>query len=197
MISQKKEKLAAAESSAISRLEAAENPDGLKREIDELKQKTANQAKFVKAADIALEVLKDSFAELRRGYGSALEQKAGEIFKGLTGGKYAGMQISRSFDISVEKSGVFGGKETAYLSAGTYDQAYLSLRLALSSLMFENSESLPVLLDDALSQYDDNRAETALKYFKECSENGQIIMFTCHRSLYSEAEKSGAECKEF
>lgn len=197
LISQKKEKLAAAESSAISRLEAAENPDGLKREIDELKQKTANQAKFVKAADIALEVLKDSFAELRRGYGSALEQKAGEIFKGLTGGKYAGMQISRSFDISVEKSGVFGGKETAYLSAGTYDQAYLSLRLALSSLMFENSESLPVLLDDALSQYDDNRAETALKYFKECSENGQIIMFTCHRSLYSEAEKSGAECKEF
>lgn len=197
LISQKKEKLAAAESSAISRLEAAENPDGLKREIDELKQKTANQAKFVKAADIALEVLKDSFAELRRGYGSALEQKAGEIFKGLTCGKYAGMQISRSFDISVEKSGVFGGKETAYLSAGTYDQAYLSLRLALSSLMFENSESLPVLLDDALSQYDDNRAETALKYFKEYSENGQIIMFTCHRSLYSEAEKSGAECKEF
>ena len=197
LISQKKEKLAAAESSAIYRLEAAENPDGLKREIDELKQKTANQAKFVKAADVALEVLKDSFAELRRGYGSALEQKAGEIFKGLTGGKYAGMQISRSFDISVEKSGVFGGKETAYLSAGTYDQAYLSLRLALSSLMFENSESLPVLLDDALSQYDDNRAETALKYFKECSENGQIIMFTCHRSLYSEAEKSGAECKEF
>ena len=197
LISQKKEKLAAAESSAIYRLEAAENPDGLKREIDELKQKTANQAKFVKAADIALEVLKDSFAELRRGYGSALEQKAGEIFKGLTGGKYEGMQISKSFDISVEKSGVFGGKETAYLSAGTYDQAYLSLRLALSSLMFENSESLPVLLDDALSQYDDNRAETALKYFKECSENGQIIMFTCHRSLYSEAEKSGAECKEF
>lgn len=197
LISQKKEKLAAAESSAISRLEAAENPDGLKREIDELKQKTANQAKFVKAADIALEVLKDSFAELRRGYGSALEQKAGEIFKGLTGGKYEGMQISKSFDISVEKSGVFGGKETAYLSAGTYDQAYLSLRLALSSLMFENSESLPVLLDDALSQYDDNRAETALKYLKEYSENGQIIMFTCHRSLYSEAEKSGAECKEF
>lgn len=197
LISQKKEKLAVAESSAISRLETAENPDGLKREIDELKQKTANQVKFVNAADIALEVLKDSFAELRRGYGSALEQKAGEIFKGLTGGKYEGMQISRSFDISVEKSGVFGGKETAYLSAGTYDQAYLSLRLALSSLMFENSESLPVLLDDALSQYDDNRAETALKYLKEYSENGQIIMFTCHRSLYSEAEKSGAECKEF
>ena len=142
-------------------------------------------------------MLKDSFAELRRGYGSALEQKAGEIFKGLTGGKYEGMQISKSFDISVEKSGVFGGKEVAFLSSGTADQAYLSLRLALSALIFENAESLPVLLDDTLAQYDDKRAEAALEYLKEYSENGQIIMFTCHRSLYSAAEKSGAECQAF
>lgn len=197
LISQKKERLAAGEAKALSRFEAAENPEGLKREIDGLKQKTADQARFVKAADIALEVLRDSFAELRRGYGSALEQKAGEIFKGLTGGGYESMQISKSFDISVEKSGVFGGKESAYLSAGTYDQAYLSLRLALSALIFENAEGLPVLLDDALTQYDDKRAETALKYLKEYSKDGQIIMFTCHRALYSSAEKSGAECKEF
>ena len=196
LITQKKERLAAGEAKALSRLEAAENPDELRREIEELKKKTAEQAEFCKSADIALEVLKDSFAELRRGYGSALEQKAGEIFGGITGGRYESMQISKSFDISVEKSGVFGGKESAYLSAGTYDQAYLSLRLALSALIFENSEGLPVLLDDALTQYDDKRAETALKYLKEYSKNGQIIMFTCHRSLYSSAEKAGAESKE-
>ncbi|MGN0451752.1 MAG: AAA family ATPase [Acutalibacteraceae bacterium] len=197
LLSQKREKLAAAKASALSRLEAAENPDELKKEIAELKQKTDRQARFVKAADIALEVLKDSFAELRRGYGSALEQKAGEIFKGLTDGRYEGMQISKSFDISVEKSGVFGGKEIAFLSSGTADQAYLSLRLALSALIFDNAEGLPVLLDDTLTQYDDKRAEAALKYLKEYSENVQIIMFTCHRSLYSAAEKSGAECQAF
>lgn len=195
-LSAKKERLAAAEATALSRLQSAENPDEIKKEIDVLKQKTDRQAEFCKAADIALEVLRDSFAELRRGYGSALEQKAGEIFKGLTGGRYEGMQISKSFDISVEKSGVFGGKEAAFLSAGTVDQAYLSLRLALSSLMFENGE-MPVLLDDVLTQYDDKRAEAALKYLKEYSENGQIIMFTCHRSLYSAAENQGAECREF
>ena len=197
LITQKRERLAAANASALSKFEAAENPDELRSEIEELKKKTALQAQFVKAADIALEVLKDSFAELRRGYGSALEQKAGEIFIGITGGKYESMQISKSFDITVEKSGVFGGKESAFLSAGTFDQAYLSLRLALSDLIFENTESLPILLDDALTQYDDKRAETALKYLKEYSKDGQIIMFTCHRAIYSSAEKSGAECKEF
>ncbi len=196
LITQKRERLAAANASALSKFEAAENPDELRSEIEELKKKTALQAQFVKAADIALEVLKDSFAELRRGYGSALEQKAGEIFSGITGGKYESMQISKSFDITVEKSGVFGGKESAFLSAGTFDQAYLSFRLALSDLIFENTESLPILLDDALTQYDDKRAETALKYLKEYSKNGQIIMFTCHRAIYSSAEKSGAKCKE-
>ena len=61
----------------------------------------------------------------------------------------------------------------------------------------DSAESLPVLLDDTLAQYDDKRAEAALEYLKEYSENGQIIMFTCHRSLYSAAEKSGAECQAF
>ncbi len=197
LITQKRERLAGSEAKALSRLEVAENPDELNREIVELKKKTSGQAEYCKAADIALEVLRDSFAELRRGYGSALEQKAGEIFSGITGGKYESMQISKSFDISVEKSGVFGGKESAYLSAGAYDQAYLSLRFALSDLIFENTESLPILLDDALTQYDDKRAETALKYLKEYSKDGQIIMFTCHRAIYSSAEKLGAECKEF
>ncbi len=197
LITQKRERLAGSEAKALSRLEVAENPDELNREIVELKKKTSGQAEYCKAADIALEVLRDSFAELRRGYGSALEQKAGEIFSGITGGKYESMQISKSFDISVEKSGVFGGKESAYLSSGAYDQAYLSLRFALSDLIFENTESLPILLDDALTQYDDKRAETALKYLKEYSNDGQIIMFTCHRAIYSSAEKLGAECKEF
>ena len=107
------------------------------------------------------------------------------------------MQISKAFDISVEKNDAFGGKELDYLSSGTVDQAYLSLRLALSSLMFKGSEPLPILLDDALTQYDDNRAKTALEYLKKYAENGQIIMFTCHRSLYDASTDIGAECKEF
>ena len=96
-----------------------------------------------------------------------------------------------------EKDGVFGGKELAFLSSGTIDQAYLSLRLALSELMFENSEKLPVLLDDALAQYDDLRTKTALKYLKKHSENGQIIMFTCHRFVKDAADGTGAVCRNF
>lgn len=179
------------------KLKNAPEPEALKKEIANLKNITEKQCLFCNAADIALDALKDSFAEMRRSYGSALEKKAGKIFSELTGGVYEGMQISKSFDINAEKDGVFGGKELAFLSSGTIDQAYLSLRLALSELMFENSEKLPVLLDDALAQYDDLRTKTALKYLKKHSENGQIIMFTCHRFVKDAADGTGAVCRNF
>lgn len=179
------------------RLKTAPEPEMLKKEITSLESVTKNQLEFCRAADIALDTLKDSFAEMRRSYGSVLEKKAGKIFGELTNGAYGGMQISKSFDINAEKSGVFGGKELAFLSSGTIDQAYLSLRLALSELMLENSEKLPIFLDDALSQYDDLRTKTALKYLKKYSENEQIIMFTCHRFISDTAANTGAVCKDF
>lgn len=194
---ERKQALIKIETEDREKLKNAEEPETLKKEIADLKAVTKKQLDFCNAADIALDTLKDSFAEMRRSYGSALEKKAGGIFEALTDGKYSGMQISKSFEINADKNGIFGGKELAFLSSGTIDQAYLSLRLALSELMFENSERLPVFLDDALSQYDDLRTKTALKYLKEYSENGQIIMFTCHRFVTDYAADTGAVCKDF
>ena len=194
---ERKQALIKIETEDSERLKNAEEPETLKKEIADLKAVTEKQLDFCSAADIALDTLKDSFAEMRRSYGSALEKKAGAIFEALTDGRYSGMQISKSFDINAEKNGIFGGKELAFLSGGTIDQAYLSLRLALSELMFENSERLPIFLDDALSQYDDFRAKTALKYLKKYSENCQIIMFTCHRFVTDSAAETGAVCKDF
>lgn len=169
-----------------------QNPELLNQKADQLKNKIASQKEYCSALDIALSVLADSFVEVRRSYGSALEKKAGDIFKNLTGGKYQSMSISKSFDIAVEKADIFGSKEIDYLSSGTADQAYLSLRLALSHLMARENDSLPILLDDALAQYDDSRQQTALEFFKKYSENEQIILFTCHNSVANFAESIGA-----
>ncbi len=159
------------------------NPEALKKELGELKQKTEAQKEYCDCLDIALITLADSYAEVRQSYGSVLEKTASEIFTGLTDGRYSNMAISKSFDITVEKSDVFGSRELDYLSSGTADQAYLSLRLALSHLLTEENGALPIILDDALAQYDDSRTKTALKFLKEYSTNGQIIMFTCHKLI--------------
>ena len=63
------------------------------------------------------------------------------------------------------------------LSTGTIDQMYLSLRL--SALNEISNESLPIILDEALAYFDDDRIANILKYLKTNFENNQIILFTC------------------
>ncbi|MBO5211068.1 MAG: AAA family ATPase [Clostridia bacterium] len=169
-----------------------ENPETLKKQIAELTQKTESQAKYVADLELAMEVLTESFAEVRRSYGSVLDNKTGEIFSGITGGKYNGISVSKSFDISVQKADIFGSFDSAYLSSGTVDQAYLSLRLALSELITNENGTLPIMLDDSLVQFDDKRQKTALEYLKKYSYKSQIIMFTCHKYISETAENLGA-----
>lgn len=168
------------------------NTESDKKQLEELKNKILNQKDYCDSLDIAMSVLADSFVEVRRSFGSVLEKKASDIFKGITGGKYSSMSISKSFEIVVEKADAFGTKEIDYLSSGTADQAYLSLRLAVCELMAQNADRFPVLLDDALAQYDDSRTKTALEFLKEYSQTGQIIMFTCHNSVLEASKQTGA-----
>ena len=191
-ISEKKAALSAAKARAEAQLSGAKQPEILKKEIEERRRIAASQKAFYEAAQLADEMLTDSFALLRKSYGSALEKKAGEIFAGLTGGKYDALQISKAFEIFAQKKEVFGAKESAYLSAGTEDQAYLSLRLALSELIFENTQQMPLLLDDVLSRYDDTRLQTALDYLTDFAKENQILFFTCHHAVEEAARKKGA-----
>ncbi len=170
---------------------AGENLEALKKKRDELKQKIQSQKEFCDVIDLASVTLAESFAEVHSGYGAVLEQKAAEIFESLTLGKYKDMYISKSFQIDVGEKDVFGRREIGFLSSGASDQGYLSLRLALSQLMSQTGESLPVLLDDSLAQYDDGRTDSALRFLKEYSENGQVIMFTCHNHICEKAKTLG------
>jgi uncharacterized protein YhaN len=58
--------------------------------------------------------------------------------------------------------------------------------------MCEGKELLPVMLDDALAQYDDVRMAKAVDYLKNYGKDSQIIMFTCHNAVSNEAIGKGA-----
>lgn len=191
-LSDNRSMLARAEAEDGISIKNAPDPERLKSEIKELTDKISCQESFCRAADTALEALQDSFAELRGSYGSALEKRAGKIFSRLTRGAYGSVLITKAFDMSVEENGRFGSREAEYLSSGAADQAYLSLRLALSSMIFETSGALPIFLDDSLAQYDDRRAEAAAGFLKEYSADGQVIMFTCHGAVRDAAVGAGA-----
>ncbi len=195
-ITDRKSEIAALTAELRSALSGTEDTEQLKKQLNALMETTASQKEFCLCLDIAAAVLTESFAEVRRSYGSVLEKKAGLFFEGLTDNKYSSMSISKELYINVEKKDVFGSHEIDYLSSGTADQAYLSMRLALAELMQDDSDSLPIFLDDALTQYDDSRMKTAVSFLKEYSEKTQVIMFTCHNSIYEISKEAGADCKK-
>ena len=39
---------------------------------------------------------------------------------------------------------------------------------------------MPIVLDDALANFDDDRCAAALRYLKEAARKRQILLFTCH-----------------
>ncbi len=190
-LSDKKQTLATISAEMKATQKTAKNPESIRAKIKDLTEKTDSQKEFCSLCDIAMEVLSDSYGELRSGFGSLLEEKSTAIFENLSNGKYGSMTVSDSFDIGVTEKGVFGNREIDYLSSGAADQAYLSLRLAISSLM-SGEEPLPILLDDSLAQYDDNRVDSTIKFLKEFSNTTQTVMFTCHSHIKTLAEESDA-----
>lgn len=83
------------------------------------------------------------------------------------------------------------GGNTA-LSDGTADQLFLALRLgAIEEHLKKLSEPVPVILDDILIQFSDDRAIPALDCLAELSQKTQVILFTHHQHL----EKLIPQCR--
>ena len=72
---------------------------------------------------------------------------------------------------------------THLVSDGTRDQLYLSLRIASIERQLEGNEPIPVILDDILVHFDDERAKLALGQLGELAERTQVLYFTHHERV--------------
>ena len=64
-----------------------------------------------------------------------------------------------------------------WCSDGTVDQLYLALRLAVARELLPHA---PLVLDDAMVRFDNDRLEAALAILKLEAKHKQVIIFTCH-----------------
>ena len=69
------------------------------------------------------------------------------------------------------------------LSRGTREQLFLALRFGLILEMGQHSERLPVIVDEALVNFDPTRGTKAAGSFIELSETNQVLVFTCHPQI--------------
>ena len=119
-----------------------------------------------------------------------LGRRTAQIFRQLTGGQYQDVVLDRTFHLSAEPEGDALYRDANLLSAGTVDQLYLSVRLALCRLTVPDA---PILLDDALCAFDDSRMALALEALKEMGAERQILLFSCHSREAAWAAANGVE----
>lgn len=132
------------------------------------------------ALQLARETLDQANTTLQNRFSPALGKRAAEIFRQLTADRYQGVVLDRNLHLSAEPAGAGLYRDAALLSAGTADQLYLAARLAICDLVLPPESAAPIILDDALSNFDDDRCAAALKWLRQEAERRQILLFTCH-----------------
>ena len=79
------------------------------------------------------------------------------------------------------------------LSRGTREQLFLALRFGLILEMGQHSERLPVIVDEALVNFDPTRGTTAAGSFIDLSETNQVLVFTCHPQIVAWFKDAAAQ----
>ena len=151
---------------------------------DQLAQKreqlSSLQAEY-DAITLAMDALTQANTTLQNRFSPALGARAAEIFSAITAGRYGKVLLSRDFSLSAEMSGDPVGRSIRLLSQGAADQLYLAVRLAICDMVLPAEKRVPLILDDALVSFDDDRLRAALDYLLAESEKRQILLFTCQK----------------
>lgn len=162
------------------RLHAAGDTTALKAEKEHLRREAERLEEEYSAIRLAMETLQEADRELQGRFSPTLGRRTGEIFKALTGGSYETAVLSRDLHLSAQPAGDTQLHDIGYLSAGAADQLYLAARLAICETVLPQDKQVPLVLDDALANFDDQRCKTALQWLKEEAKHRQIILFSCH-----------------
>ena len=135
---------------------------------------------------LATHLLKDQIEQFRKENQGPLLQKSGEIFQAITRGAFGGLGADFSADDVPILVGVRPDQSKVPvegLSDGSRDQLYLALRLAALDRYLEVHEPMPLILDDLLITFDDDRAQAILPQLAALAQRTQIFLFTHHEHL--------------
>ena len=143
----------------------------------------AEQYARLRLATLILEQEIERYRERNQG---PIIRRASELFNTLTLGRYAELRVDYAGGDHPElrcRPSAGGDIAIDGLSDGTRDQLYLALRLASLERYARRAEVMPLVLDDILVHFDDERARAALKVVSQMTPTTQVLFFTHHQRL--------------
>ena len=162
----------------------------LEQEAQEhLASAVTHASEYVRTA-VAARMLRKVMADYGESHRGPMLARAGDIFSALTKGAFAELVP----DVFGENQKLYAKRRngellsTGALSDGARDQLYLALRLAGIEYQLEHlEEPVPVVFDDVLVNFDDDRSGAALGVLAGLGHRTQVVLFSHHESLVDAA----------
>ena len=135
---------------------------------------------------LAAHFLRNQVERFREENQGPLLEKSGQVFKQMTRNAFDGLAAEfNAADIPVMVGRREDGATVAVegMSDGCRDQLYLSLRLAAMDRYLEEHEPMPLILDDLLITFDNERTRAILPQLANLAARTQVFLFTHHEHL--------------
>lgn len=147
-------------------------------ELDLLRER---KERILKKKDILIlkkEIVKKANDKLKKDIEPKIIRNTNKIFSEIIQKDYKIFFDEKSKEIYIS-NGIFK-KSLKSFSQGTKDQLFFALRLAVIEL-YEKEKKLPLIFDDVFLNWDDNRINNFINFFKKLSKKRQIIFLTCKK----------------
>lgn len=133
----------------------------------------------IRILDATIQYMKKASVQIDHDFSSKFSNYVSKAVRFVTNGRYDKLMIDSKMNINIYHEGFGNSIPLERLSFGTIEQLNLIVRLEMAAYLIQ--DSLPVFLDEILSQVDNRRMENILIYLLEMSSNRQVLLFTCQQ----------------
>jgi len=149
-------------------------------ELETRRQQLQDYAREWLKAQIAQVMLQKAISKYEDSRQPEVIRAARAFFSRITGGAYEGIIKPVDSDGLLIRDRTGKMKGIGEMSRGTREQLYCAMRLGLIEEYERRAESMPVIMDDILVNFDDTRNPLAIETLVEFARKRQVIVLTCH-----------------
>ena len=178
--------------STLAQAEGAAEFDRLKIEVQQVSTRLDEARTDFARLLLAKHMLETAVASWESKRQPEVYAKASRLLSLMTEGRWT--QVALTSEGTLEVSDAFmRTRPPVHLSLGTCQQLYLALRIALLTSADNVGRAIPILADDILVNFDEQRRVGAARALVELAETRQVILFTCHTEVVRVLKKAAKQ----
>ena len=178
---------------ALDEMLGEEDSSRLRAERHRLREEMRSHAREWAVRTIAQNLLRAAQSKFEQDRQPNVIRHSEKFFRDITEGRYTTVfsPLDESEIYVTDSEGA--QKQPQQLSRGTREQLFLTLRFGLVRDVGQRAERLPVIVDEALVNFDPVRGLRAAGAFMDLAQTNQVLVFTCHPQIVDQFVDAASE----